>query len=431
MRLRSMAAAVVAILAISFSLDHYAWARGPARQAGRAASPATRALAARIAAQNPQLTAQQAIQMAGTFQSLVTASRVTPSNPGLAAQLIAQNPQLTAQQAVQQAGQLNAQQASLLATYYGGAATASQLMASNNSRAALAAQIAGQNPQFTAQQATLLANSEVNAIATQQAAQIAARNPQLTPQQATLLASYLQNTGAIATQLRESSSARTALAAQIAAQNPQLTAQQAALLANNEINATAAQLAAATTPYTSATTTPNTTPSIPGGVFPSFPALTPGFAPPIFPGNGEFPPGLPTTDEGGGVAGVPQTAPGAALQGAAQVIGAAGQFDLGTAAGAVNMTQAQSNEMRNQVQRVQTFYDLRAAGREGRETERGSLPTAEEFARRARVAAPHGLSAEQIDPGTGTLHWPESLRHAEYDTQRRRDRAVCGPLGAA
>ncbi len=54
-----------------------------------------------------------------------------------------------------------------------------------------------------------------------------------------------------------------------------------------------------------------------------------------------------------------QTPEGAALQGAAQVIRAAGDYNQATSAAAVNATQAESNAMRNQVQSVQTFYDMR------------------------------------------------------------------------
>ena len=59
----------------------------------------------------------------------------------------------------------------------------------------------------------------------------------------------------------------------------------------------------------------------------------------------------------------PQTAEGAALQGMSQVVSAAGQYNLATSAAAINMTQAQSDEMRVRIQSVETFYALRAVGR--------------------------------------------------------------------
>ena len=111
-------------------------------------------------------------------------------------------------------------------------------------------------------------------------------------------------------------------------------------------------------------------------------------------GSPPYQPAVPsasTTVYGGGVwgyGGDAQTAPGAALQGMSQVISSAGQYNLATSAAAVNMTQAESNEMQNLIQGVQTFWDMRDFGRVEREKERGPRPTPEELARRARAGTP-------------------------------------------
>jgi hypothetical protein len=117
--------------------------------------------------------------------------------------------------------------------------------------------------------------------------------------------------------------------------------------------------------------------------------------------------------QGGG-----QTAPGAALQGTSQVIASAGQYNLATSAGAVNMTQAESNDLRNQVQRVATFWAMRNLGAAARARERGPRPTAEERARRASAGAPRALSTGQIDPLNGTLYWPPALQYGIFELQR-------------
>ena len=131
------------------------------------------------------------------------------------------------------------------------------------------------------------------------------------------------------------------------------------------------------------------------------------------------PPPSTTVYGGGGYGyGGGQTAQGAALQGMSQVISAAGQYNLGTSAAAVNMTEAQSNELRNRVQGVQTFWEMRDIGRAEREKERGLRPTPEEFARRARAGAPRDLSTSQIDFVSGTLYWPVALQHASFKSQR-------------
>ena len=89
-----------------------------------------------------------------------------------------------------------------------------------------------------------------------------------------------------------------------------------------------------------------------------------------------------------------------------QVISAAGQYNLATSAAAINMTQAESNQLRNNVQGVQTFWQMRDIGRAEREKERGPRLTPEQLARMARDGAPRGLSASQIDPVSGVLYWP-------------------------
>jgi hypothetical protein len=113
-----------------------------------------------------------------------------------------------------------------------------------------------------------------------------------------------------------------------------------------------------------------------------------------------------------------QTPQGAALQGMSQVISAAGQAHLANSAAAINWTQAQSNEMRNEVQGAQTFWAMRDIGREERAKERGPSPTPEELARRARAGAPSQLTTNQIDPVTGELRWPSALQMDIFNPQR-------------
>ncbi len=156
------------------------------------------------------------------------------------------------------------------------------------------------------------------------------------------------------------------------------------------------------------------------------PVLTLGQSNGVMPGSGPaYRPAVPppsTTVYGGGggygYGGSAQTPQGAALQGMSQVISAAGQYNLATSAAAINMTEAQSNQLRNNVQGVQTFWAMRDIGRAEREKERGPRPTPEELARRARAGAPSGLSASQIDPVTGALYWPAALQDANFQSQR-------------
>ena len=115
---------------------------------------------------------------------------------------------------------------------------------------------------------------------------------------------------------------------------------------------------------------------------------------------------------------------GPALQGMAQVISSAGEYNLATSAAAINMTQAQSNYMHNRVQGVQTFRLGHAHRLAEREKERGPRPTPEELARRAGpLERPDPLNASQIDPGDGGVvlagafvRMPASSRSAAWST---------------
>ncbi len=80
-----------------------------------------------------------------------------------------------------------------------------------------------------------------------------------------------------------------------------------------------------------------------------------------------------------------QNPAGAALQGMSQVISSAGEYNLATSAAAINMTEAQSKQLSNNLQGAQTFWAMRDLGRAERAKERGPRPTPEELARLARA----------------------------------------------
>jgi len=125
-------------------------------------------------------------------------------------------------------------------------------------------------------------------------------------------------------------------------------------------------------------------------------------------------------DYGGyGGYGMPQTAPGAELQGTAEVIAAAGQYNSATAAAGVKAAEGRSNALRNDVQYVQTFWEMRDIGRAERERERGPAPTPAATTGGTRGETQRGLAASQMDPVTGALYWPGPLQRAEYGAERR------------
>ena len=206
------------------------------------------------------------------------------------------------------------------------------------------------------------------------------------------------------------------LAAQIRAENPQLSLQQATLVAARLIAGAQITTAnAATSGLPQSVLNAAAMPGFAAGL-PFFEPAAPGFLPTV-PG---FAPTIPG-DSGGDVSlgGPPQTAEGAALQGTAQVIAATGQKNLATSTAALNATQAQSAAMRNAVQSVSTFYQVREAGRLERDKERGTRPTPEQHASRAYLRRPRSLDGSQVDLVTGAVHWPMPLQSAEFSEQRK------------
>ena len=112
------------------------------------------------------------------------------------------------------------------------------------------------------------------------------------------------------------------------------------------------------------------------------------------------------------------TVAGSAMSGMASVISAKGDYNLSTSAAAVNMTQAQKNEIQNRQQWTNTYFDMRATNRAARAAEAGPPSTMEQIARMAREGVPKPLSPSQVDPVSGRIDWPSALRQTNFDSQR-------------
>jgi hypothetical protein len=112
------------------------------------------------------------------------------------------------------------------------------------------------------------------------------------------------------------------------------------------------------------------------------------------------------------------TVAGNALNGMASVISAKGDYNLSTSAAAVNMTQAQKNEIENRQQWTNTYFEMRDTNRKARAAERGPNPTMEQMARMARQGLPKPLSPSQVDPVSGQIHWPGPLQEDSFQPQR-------------
>jgi hypothetical protein len=122
--------------------------------------------------------------------------------------------------------------------------------------------------------------------------------------------------------------------------------------------------------------------------------------------------GYPGYSSGGG------TAAGNAMNGMASVISAKGNYNLSTSAAAINMTQAQKNEIQNRQLYTDTYFQMRETNRKARAAEAGPNPTMEQIARMARQGVPKPLGPSQMDPVNGQLNWPDALQDADFADQR-------------
>jgi hypothetical protein len=112
------------------------------------------------------------------------------------------------------------------------------------------------------------------------------------------------------------------------------------------------------------------------------------------------------------------TAAGSAMNGMANVISAKGSYNLSTSAAAVNMTQAQKNDIQNHQLYTNTYFDMRATNRAATKAERGPQPTMEQIARMARDGAPKPVTNKEVDTVSGKVNWPTLLQQDSFASQR-------------
>src|SRR5688572_20771421 len=112
------------------------------------------------------------------------------------------------------------------------------------------------------------------------------------------------------------------------------------------------------------------------------------------------------------------TVAGSAMQGMASVISAQGNYNLATSAAAVNMTQAQKNDIQNRQEWTNTYFEMRATNRAATTAERGPPPSHEQIARLAAAGMPKPLTSHEVDPVSGQVAWPDLLQDNLFAQQR-------------
>jgi hypothetical protein len=106
------------------------------------------------------------------------------------------------------------------------------------------------------------------------------------------------------------------------------------------------------------------------------------------------------------------------MNGMANMISAKGSYNLQSSQAAINMTQAQSQEIANHQQYTNTYFQMRETNRAYTEKERGPHPTAEQLARIAADGVPKPISPGEMDPVSGSLAWPDLLQDDQFEGDR-------------
>jgi hypothetical protein len=120
------------------------------------------------------------------------------------------------------------------------------------------------------------------------------------------------------------------------------------------------------------------------------------------------------------------TAAGSAATGLANVISSRGSANLNNSAAAVNMTQAQKNEIENHQQYTNTYFEMRATNKAARAAEEGPPPTPDQLARIAHEGVPKSLSPSQFNSVSGQIAWPQALQMDTYASEREQLDAIIG-----
>jgi hypothetical protein len=97
-------------------------------------------------------------------------------------------------------------------------------------------------------------------------------------------------------------------------------------------------------------------------------------------------------------------------RGVAEIIRAGGAANLAASQAALNYSEAQHRALKNDVDFVNTYFELRRMNHQLRTQERGPRPTMEDLIRFAQLGKPQRLSPGDIDAASGQIFWPIILR---------------------
>jgi len=107
-------------------------------------------------------------------------------------------------------------------------------------------------------------------------------------------------------------------------------------------------------------------------------------------------------------------------RGAADLVRSQGMAALQFAQAATQAEQARHDYLDNRLKATQTYFEMRKYNDEARRAKDTSPLSMEQYVRIARQQAPDQLVTSQLDPLTGFIGWPVSLKRPEYDALRKK-----------
>ncbi len=105
-------------------------------------------------------------------------------------------------------------------------------------------------------------------------------------------------------------------------------------------------------------------------------------------------------------------------RGISELIRAAGSANLALSEAAVNLTEAERRQLKNDVDFVNTYFQIRRLNQQYQAQERGPRPTMEDLIRFAQLGKPQRLSPGDIDAASGQIFWPIILRSQVFAPYR-------------
>jgi len=108
-------------------------------------------------------------------------------------------------------------------------------------------------------------------------------------------------------------------------------------------------------------------------------------------------------------------------RGAADIVRSQGQYNLQTSEAAINLTQARSQQIDNDLQQTQVFFEKRninSQQRFGDYSQRAAI-NAKKMVQYGAAGRPKRLTSRELDPLTGRINWPIFLQGPEYDQPRQ------------